>query len=138
MAARGRPASVPGWRKLPGTAERFIDPSGREVSRRQFENARAQRAGWDSWSDYQRTRKSESFNRRVKQALDNEMPLSKKDIGVEGTFAQSYVDVRTARRENDQRALRDPNGALADFLVYIGYRDAEDWWDVGDTPGETN
>lgn len=66
------------------------------------------------------------------------MPLSKKDIGVEGTFAQSYVDVRTARRENDQRALRDPNGALADFLVYIGYRDADDWWDVGDTPGQTN
>lgn len=136
--ARGKPAKLPGWRRLGGKAERYLDPSGKEVSRRQYENARARSAGWDSWSDYQRTRKSERFNQRIKQAIDNEAPFSKRDLGVEGTFSRAYVEVRKARRDNDQRQLRDPNGALADFLVIIGYRDAEDWWDVGDTPSGSN
>lgn len=80
-------------------------------------------------------RKSDDFNRRVLQAVNNEMPMSRRDVGMQGEFTQAYMDVREARANNDQRQLRDPNGDLADFLVLIGYRDADDWWDVGDTPG---
>jgi len=136
--ARGRPTKLEGWRKLPGKAERFINPSGTVVSRRQYENERAKRAGWKNWSDYQRTRKSESFNNRLKQAVANDAPITRRDVGVEGDFSRAYVDVRNACADNDVVELRDPNGALADFLVLIGYRDADDWWDVGDTPGVGN
>lgn len=133
-------AALPGWTRLGGRAERYRNPQGEEVSRRQYENARARAAGWANWSEYQRTRKSDDYNRWLNKAID-EQGLTRRDIGVSSDFSRHYLDVKSARAyardTGDESDLRDPNGTLADFLVYIGARDAEDWWDVGDTPGET-
>lgn len=129
-------AKLPGWKRLGGSAERYRNPEGREVSRRQYENARARAAGWGSWSDYQRHRKSDDYNRWLNVAIDNR-GLTRRDIGVESDFSRQYLGVRQARRDNDEDALRNPNGVLADYLVYLGLRSEDDWWDVGDTPSAT-
>lgn len=130
-------ASLPGWKRLGGSAERYRNPAGEVVSRRQYENARAQRAGWRNWSDYQRTRKSDDYNRWLNRAID-EKGLTRRDIGVDSEFSQRYLTLQLARDTMDESDLKSPDGPLADYLVWIGLRDADDWWDVGDTPGQTN
>lgn len=129
-------AVLPGWKRLGGSAERYRNPSGEVVSRRQYENERARRAGWRNWSDYQRERKSDDYNRWLNIAIDKQ-GLTRKDIGMASDFSRQYLSVQLARRTGDDDALRDPEGTLANFLVYLGLRQPGDWWDVGDTPGET-
>lgn len=136
-----------GWKRSPGKAERYTPPpaererlraAGRlrsdgTVSRRQYENYRAQKAGWRSWSDYQRERKSDDYNRLLNIGVENR-GLTRRDIGVESEFSKLVVDVRRARADN-AADLYDPDGPLADLLVYVGLRQLDDHWDVGDTPG---
>lgn len=141
--------ALPGWKRTPGKSERYVPParererlaaSGKlrsdgTVSRRQYENYRAQKAGWSSWSDYQRTRKSDDYNRLLNIGIANR-GLSRRDIGVESDFSRLSNEVRQARADN-AADLYDPDGPLADLLVYVGLRQPDDYWDVGDTPGNS-
>lgn len=121
-------ATLPGWQRLGGSAERFRDPAGRVVSRRQYENVRARGAGWRSWSEYQRTRKSPQFKRAIRDA-----ELTRREVGPTAPISRKWNKVLEARA-NDAPNLYDPDGPLADYLIYIGRRQKDDWWDVGDTP----
>ena len=125
--------ALPGWTRIGGSAERYRSPAGENVSRRQYENARAQNAGWKSWSQYQTWAKSDDSRRWLRIALDNGVVQSRRDVGVESEYAQYARDVETARANNDADALRDPDGPLADYLVYLGLRDSGDDWDMNDT-----
>lgn len=126
-------ATLPGWTRLGGSAERFRNPEGRVVSRRQYENERAKQAGWSSWSEYQRTRKTPQFQRAIKDAIDKGAIRTRRDVGPTADISRKWNDVLEARR-NDAPNLYDPDGPLADYLIYIGRRQPDDWWDVGDTP----
>lgn len=57
---------------------------------------------------------------------------------MDSEFSQRYLTLQLARDTMDESDLKSPDGPLADYLVWIGLRDADDWWDVGDTPGQTN
>lgn len=134
------------WKRVRGSAERYRPPPGRiselrnagkvradgTVSRRTYENERAKRAGWRNWSDYQRTRKSDDYNRLLNVGIANR-GLGRKDIGVESGFSKLLLGVRRARRDNSAD-LFDPDGPLADLLVYVGLRQPDDYWFVGETP----
>lgn len=126
---------LPGWTKLGGSAQRYRTPEGREVSRRQYENVRAQQAGWKNWSQYQRTRrKDDNYLKwwgRAKGA--GTVPMNQKASPV-SEFSKKYLAVQKARAGNDPD-LYDPDGPLADLLIYTGDREPDWEWDVGDTPG---
>lgn len=137
-----------GWVRVPGTAGRYRPPTAlrakfkREgklragtVSRRTYENERVQKAGWRNWSDYQRARKSDDYNRLVNRAIV-EQGLTRRDIGPESEFSQLYLEMEAEKEISGERDL-SPEGPLARMLVYVGLRDPEWEWDVGDTPGET-
>lgn len=126
-------APLPGWKRLGGSAERYRAPSGEVVSRRQYENVRARQSGWRSWSEYQRTRKSPQFKRAVEDAIAKGTVTHKRDVGPNAPISQKWNAVLKARAD-DAPNLYDPDGPLADYLIYIGRREPDDWWDVGDTP----
>ncbi len=138
-------AKLPGWKRLPGRNERYIDPSGKEVSRRQYENERARHSGWRNWSDYQQTRKSDDYNRWVKRAID-EQGLTRRDIGPGTEFSRQYLQVSAMRQLQNQsvegetdyeiaeNALNSPDGPLAQLLISAGLRPPDAEYDVGDTP----
>lgn len=124
-------ATLPGWTALGGSSRRFLNPAGQEVSRRQYENARAAASGWQSWSQYQRVRNTDDFARWAGIAKE------KGDrVGPDSDLATKYAAVEKARDEGASD-LYDPDGPLADLLTYLDLRAEGDWWDVGDTPGET-
>lgn len=140
--------ALPGWRRAPGTGrrERYINPAGEEVSRRQYENARAQSAGWRNWSDYQRARKSDDYLRWIGRTSGEAGVSPSQLAGPESEFSQNYLTVSMLRQrqagliegepdwEVAERRLTDPDGPLAQLLVDAGLRPPDADYDVGQTP----
>ena len=138
-----------GWVRVPGTAGRYRPPQAlrakfkREgklragtVSRRTYENERVQKVGWRNWSDYQRARKSDDYNRLVNRAIV-ERGETRRDIGPESEFSQLYLEMEADQEVRQGDRDLSPEGPLAQMLIYVGLRDPEATYDVGDTPGET-
>ena len=121
---------VPGWRRVPGE-RRYFNPAGENVSEYQYRNALAKQSGWDSYWDYRKTARDRDWIAERREAMI-EQRLSKWQTGMTSDLAESYTTARDARRSGAPN-LNDADGPLADYLVYIGRRDPD--WDfaVGDT-----
>lgn len=136
-----------GWRKQPGSAERYKPPAGSAarfrragklradgtVSRRTFENERvAQKGGWRSWSEYQRVAKTQGYRQAMTGAKRKGQPT-----GPLSPLGKATAGTRRERERFRQGKGPDPNrpdGPLADYLVYQGRRDPEASYRVGETP----
>ena len=117
-----------GWKRLSGTAERYKNPKGETVSRRQYDNARARQAGYSSYSAFQREKKSSSFKRYLGAAASSRDDFNRSEITLgRGGFIDKYNE---ARREGWET---DPDSDFADFLAYTGLREPDWEWDIGDT-----
>lgn len=123
---------LPGYKYLGGSSRRYKTPDGDEISRREYENRRLQQFGWDSWADYQYAKKNNDEWLRDVGTLASEQGKKRSDFGPTSPFARKWLDMRQARRNNEDDLL-DPDGPLADYLVYTGKRQPDDWWTVGNT-----
>jgi hypothetical protein len=138
---KGLAESLEDYVRLPGTAQRYKNKrTGKVISRRQYENLRARSLGWDSWSEYQREAKKPDWIRWVGiEARREGLSATKKgnfyypQFGMASRFAQNYIPLKRAR-DRDSSILYDPEGPLADWLVYLGLRQPDADWDVGETP----
>lgn len=122
-----------GYSRLPGKSERYRTPKGTVISRRQYENVKHRRAGWRSWSEAQRTAKRDPMYNRMRAEAMVEHGLSKRQTGLGSEFQERYLKAKQVGFDETDEG-RDPEGAFADLLSYVGLRDPEDHWDVGDTP----
>lgn len=123
-----------GYRRLPGSARRYVTPSGQEISRHQYDQIRAQKAGWTSTREMRKFRQSNDWHAWRFKAKSNN---PNQDFGYTGDLMVSAHRVqvlRAAGYSDDSPELSDPDGPLADVLVAIGYRDPGWDWSVGDTP----
>lgn len=129
-----------GYTRLPGTARQYRTPSGRVISRYQYDSIRARAAGWRNRAEVERFRQSpegSAWHFRLTEA------------GADATY--SGRGMRSARDLERERATgtygggedatgrqiredRSPTGPLAGLLVELGRRDPTWQFDVGDTP----
>lgn len=119
---------LPGYKRIPGKASRYRTPDGGEISRRQYENIRFRKAGWGSWSEYQRTAKTKEYRRFVTAAADEKGVSPRTLKNPESDFNQLYLEAKRDDWKND------PEGPFADFLVFIGVRAPDADYNVGETP----
>jgi len=67
-------------------------------------------------------------------ALNNHPDKSAKDLRrIDSEFNQLYVEARPLFAKRKSKAYRNPNGPVANFLVYMGLRDEDAEYDVGET-----
>lgn len=134
-------ADLPGFTRLGGKSRRVRAPDGSEISRRQYENVKARAAGFTSWSQWQSLRKDRQYKRWLQVA---ERQHGKGQREPNSTFNTLYM-----RAHNEHRALSssriiskmsweetmgEPDSPFDDLLVYLGLRDPENDWNIGDTP----
>lgn len=117
-----------GYTRIPGKANRYRTPEGTTISRRQYENLRYRKAGWRSWSDYQRTAKTDEYRRWAKAAADEQNVSARKLKSADSHFNQLYLNARNSGFSTEVE------GDFADFLSYTGLRRPDADYDVGDTP----
>ena len=124
---------LPGWSRAAGSGrrERYVSPTGEEVSRRQYENARAREAGFQSWSHYQRIAGARRHGARRYQRFasiyaDKTGQSLKRVRGPSSDFTGMYF----ATDFNDV----SPDGSLSHFLVKMGLREPETSYPVGSSP----
>ena len=120
-------AHLPGYTKLPGKAERYKTPSGETISRRQYENKRFRQVGWRSWSEYQREARKPQFRRWVEKASSTLGP--KRQLkSPQSEFSRMYIEAKRTDWKHDA------DGPFSDFLKWLGIRDEQADYPVGDTP----
>ena len=120
------------WIKLPGKAERY-KRAGKTISRRQYENLKARAVGFKSVSEFQRMARTDDFLRFRGIAAFNAKRGPRRYAGLTSGFTQRMLKVKRSR-EGERKDLYDPDGPLADLLVYLGLRKPDAEWNVGDTP----
>jgi len=123
---------LPGYKALGGSSRNYLTPTGEKISRRKYEDIRLRQFGWDSWADYQKAKKNDDEWLRDVGTLASEQGKKRSDFGPTSEYAQKWLVMRNARRDGGDD-LYDPDGPLADYLVYTGKRQPDDWWTVGDT-----
>lgn len=119
-----------------------LTPTGQVISRRQYENLRISSVrkttpeifGWDSWSQFQRSRKSPIYQYDLDLALKAHPELTRKDIRrIDSEFNQLYSQARPWWSQRRSPEYRDPDGPVSKFLIYLGLRNEDDTHDVGET-----
>ena len=126
--------ALSGWKRVRTSSGkvRYRNPSGRVVTRSQYDNARARADGYRNYYHYRQTRKKSDYIRWQKDYIANKN-AKRSDFFLGSTFSKKYQAAAKAKGKDRRRA----DGPLADFLVELGLRD-ESWeWDVGDTPQGT-
>lgn len=126
-----------GWRRIrrgePGyspTARTYLDPAGRIRSRRAADNERIRALGWESKRDFDSrftARKHRGYARWALTAEDNGIPFDE-IRKADSEFNRLFLDAKAERFDES------PTGAFALFLSYVGLREPDWTWDVGDTP----
>lgn len=141
---------LPGYKRLPGSARRYQTPTGETISRRQYENRVFSSAGWESWSEYQRTARSDEFRRFAKSYAREQKgkPWFRQRGGKESyasyqargkvprgmlepdsEFSQAYLAAKQSGFSTEV------GGPFDRFLKMTGLRDPDATYDVGDSPG---
>ena len=117
-------------------------PSGQVISRRQYENLRISSVhkstpetfGWKSWSQFQRSRNSPVYKYDMELALEANPEITAKQMRrIDSEFNQLYSEARPYWNDRKSKEYRNPNGPVANFLVYLGLRSEDDTHDVGET-----
>ena len=158
-----RAGGLPGYLRLPGTARHYRTPSGREITRREYQNRLARRQGYPTESARQRDQANikarnagwDSNTQRTKTLKGRRPKIAKwraqapPDLptgpysrfeyeAAQVTAMRAQLeggdrDVLGNRRDSDNPALVAPNGPLAQLLAMLGIRDLSPYA-VGDTP----
>lgn len=117
-------------------------PGGEVISRRQYENLRIANArnlypevlGWRSWSHFQGARKAPLYQYDMDKALKANPDKSAKQMRqIDSRFNRLFSGAMPHWKYRRSPEYRDPNGPVARFLVYLGFRSEADTHDVGET-----
>jgi hypothetical protein len=123
-----------GWTKLAGSAERYLSPSGEIVSRRQYDNARAEEAGWGNRARFERRYEDSTYLWAARKLANSEGVRIQK-IDRIGTEENKLLLAAMKGKWGTERASRSPRGPMAKLLVQMGLRDPSATYAVGNTDG---
>lgn len=123
-----------GWHYVAGTGRKSVRaPDGSIHSRQQAENTFARNFGFASEYERKRAFSSTGFNRFMgrpgyERGLQEARAVGRTSAEAKAAFARFYA--------NEDRNSRDrsPDGPLAQMLVVMGRRSANDTYPVGDSP----
>lgn len=124
-------------KKLPGyiylgksQGERYRDPSGKEISRYEFNNRVREDRGAISRKDQERLRKNphSTYNAWVDDVSSATGIPAKRIARYDSEFNELYAEFQRSPKD------KTPDGPLARILVLAGYRDTDSDYNVGDTP----
>lgn len=123
-----------GWTKLPGSSERYLSPEGEEVSRRQYDNLRAEAEGWGSRSAYERRYEDPTYLWATKRLAQEQ---GKRASQIDRMGSEANKKLLKAKRTGwgKSKEGRSPRGPMAKLLVEMGMRDPSATYAVGDTDG---
>lgn len=122
-------APHPGYRRIPGSAERYTRlQDGAELSRRQYENERFRLAGWSNWSEYQRHAQNDQFQRWVVAERQSSGGSYRSIVHPTSQFSRDYA---AALRSGWSKSA---SGPFARLLANLGLRPQNATWEVGQTP----
>lgn len=129
-----------GWTKLPGSSERYVSPEGQVVSRRQYDNKRAQAAGYRNRSEFEARYEDPSYRWAIEriqlQKFGAINEANRKRIDRIGTQESQMIHkAQETGWGRVDRSDRTPNGPMAQLLVAMGLRDPSATYAVGDTEG---
>lgn len=123
-----------GWKKLPGSAERYLSPEGEIVSRRQYDNTRAEALGWHNRSEFERRYDDPTYYWAARK-IANKQGVRIQKIDRMGS-KESQVLLKAKRTGwGKTREGRSPKGPMAKMLVDMGLRDPSATYAVGNTDG---
>jgi hypothetical protein len=126
-----------GWKRLGGSAERYLSPDGEIVSRRQYDNYRAQLAGWDNRAQFERRYEDTTYLWAFrKYQRENKMTIqqTRRADRMGGTLSKK---LRAAQSTGwgKTKAGRSPHGPMSALLIELHLRDPTATYAVGDTDG---
>lgn len=124
-----------GWKRLGGTAERYLSPEGEVVSRRQYDNLRAKAAGWDNRSQFERRYDDPTYLWAFQQYRREQKLTIQEARRQDRMGGQMNKKIRAAQVTGwgKTKAGRSATGPMARLLVDMGYRDPTATYAVGDT-----
>lgn len=134
-----------GYRRVPGAARRYLTPSGKEISRYEYDTRRAKKAGWKNRGELERFRKSKDgrmWQRKLGNRADfslyhdaREVERRRRDLPLHKRRVKRGQRFRTLeyRDDADDPELVAAHGPLARLLDAMGVRDVESEWNVGET-----
>lgn len=126
-----------GWVRAPERGM-FYDTEGDLRTAFGRRNALAVEAGYRSYGEYRRVAADPHTGRhRLEYMALHDVPRWQ-TLGPGSDFGRAVANVRREAELVRTGVLGsfDPDGALADFLIDLGWRDPEDTWAPGDTPTE--
>ena len=124
-----------GWKRLPGTAERYLSPTGEIVSRRQYDNLRAKELGWESRAQFERRYDDPTYLwafRRFMRANKMSITQARRADRMGGSM-NKMLRAAQATGWGKTKEGRDPRGPMSRLLVEINMRDPTATYAVGDT-----
>lgn len=142
---------LPGYTPLRNSARQYSDPSGRTISRYEYDSKRLQAAGWRNRGELERARRSQAWEgvKKWEDRLPGGNPAQSAFAIALQPHAHDAYEVEVRRRDltpnvlgniddNDDLRLVAADGPLARLLVAMGIRDASWKWAVGETPTGTS
>lgn len=125
-------------RGLSAGSRSVLTPSGKVIPRRQYENlriaAQPEAFGWRSWSQFQAARNSPIYQYDFALALKNHPDVTPKSMrAIDSDFNRLFSGASPYWSQRRSKKYRDPNGPVANFLIYLGLRTEGDSHDVGAT-----
>lgn len=126
-----------GWTKLPGTAERYLSPSGEVVSRRQYDNERAKQLGWENRSQFEARYQDTTYLWALrKYQRENKMSIGQvRRLDRMGGPLSQKLRKAQATGWGKTKEGRSPKGPMSQLLIELGLRDPTATYAVGDTDG---
>lgn len=127
------------WERIgqtPSGSGIYRNPDGDTVSRRQYENAKADQGGWSSWSA-QRTFKEWTSNdpqyQRFAEAAAKAEGTSVQAVtkNPNSAFNQYYREsfAKDSGAKKDWKSVdKSKDGAFRDLMEYVDFYDADDDW----------
>lgn len=118
-----------GYRRLPGSARRYLTPSGREISHYEYRSRQARQQGFRNYGEIRKYRQTKTGR-----------ALSFKIRSAGGRVADHDSDIREFQQAGGWDAVHagtadTSKGGIVDrLLTAIGARDPDWDWAVGETP----
>jgi hypothetical protein len=124
-----------GWSRLPGSAERYLSPDGEEVSRRQYDNLRAQEQGWQTRSAYERRYDDPTYLWAWNTwRQENKVQIVEaRRLDRMGGQLNKKLRAAQATGWGKTKQGRDPKGPMSQLLIEMGMRDPTATYAVGNT-----
>lgn len=134
-------ATLAGWRAVGDKARHYITPTGEEVSRRQYLDARAKTTGFGSYDKarawYQDRQKEPQYQNALRARAHSQGVKPSTLNRIDSPFVQKYKstffhpDGSPKTRKQMSMYARGP---IAKWLEYIGVRRRGAAYKVGDSP----